>query len=345
MRRPLVILSVIVLIAAAGSFTQLNKDHSAAGLSADICRDHQNAYGCYTTYINEIAVNESIERSFEELKRVALEDPRIENNFCHQIVHEIGRAAAYRYKDFSVAVAHADNYCSSGYYHGVVEGLVSAMGRELFIKQINAICANVSDKDRRGFNYFTCIHGIGHGVTALSYYNLPKALSLCDALADTWERQNCYNGAFMENLIADRTEHPQISVRDDDPYYPCNSIEKKYANECYNRQPYRFLQETNFDFKETFAMCSALEEHYQHSCFEGIGREAHGVKYNDIENVKKLCGGGATTEQVRVCTTEAVEYFIDFRRSKEDGLAFCNALDLDLQASCKERADVYFLAF
>src|SRR3989442_12919190 len=48
---------------------------------------------------------------------------------------------------------------------------------------------------------------MGHGLTMFRGHDLPQALTDCDLLSDGWDRESCYGGAFMENVINVTSPH------------------------------------------------------------------------------------------------------------------------------------------
>jgi hypothetical protein len=94
----------------------------------------------------------------------------------------------------------------SGCYHGVIQGYFLALKRDagsVSPAVLNGVC-----EEHRGTTslFFQCAHGLGHGVMALESHHLPRALARCDELTDRFVRENCYGGAFMENIVA--VTHP-----------------------------------------------------------------------------------------------------------------------------------------
>ncbi len=309
------------------------------------CVRTTNPYPCYEKFLVTTTKEVNPEKAFALLKEEAKHDPFIERNYCHELSHAIGRTAAQKYKTFAETNAHADDYCSYGYYHGMVGTLVVLLGKEHFQQNVNLLCDTVPGRERKSFDYFTCVHGIGHGTTILSYYDLPEALKLCDVLGGTWEQEQCYNGAFMENLISQNKDHQSSYVKDDDPLFPCTIVEEKYREQCYQRQPRQFLNFTGWDFAEAFLLCSSIEEQYRAICYQGMGREAFSLHYNDIPTTRDSCDKGGIFEQRNNCNLEAVKYFIDFTRKKESGDAFCESLSDDLKPSCFASAEKYAKTF
>ena len=72
---------------------------------------------------------------------------------------------------------------------------------------VNALCAPYrTDGDSR-FQLFQCVHGMGHGFQMMYAGDLPRALGSCDQLADPWDRESCYGGVFMENIVNEIAPH------------------------------------------------------------------------------------------------------------------------------------------
>lgn len=61
-----------------------------------------------------------------------------------------------------------------------------------------------------------------------------ESLGTCDVLVDGWERDRCYSGVFMENLMAeDDPSHPSKYLKPDQRLYPCTDVEERYKTRCY----------------------------------------------------------------------------------------------------------------
>lgn len=157
---------------------------------------------------------------------------------CHQLTHVVGRTASQRLG--AAAFREGSDRCASGYYHGVTEGVMTAIGADRIVDEAQAVCG--AFREDQGFSYlhYTCTHGMGHGFMAVFGNDVFQSLTGCEALAETWERQHCYSGVFMENLSSmDDPERPSIHLRPDEPLYPCTAVEDRYKAECYVKQTER----------------------------------------------------------------------------------------------------------
>ncbi|HEX8907459.1 MAG TPA: hypothetical protein VF771_21580, partial [Longimicrobiaceae bacterium] len=127
----------------------------------------------------------------------------------HVYAHGIGIAA---YRD-AATVGQTFSRCTadfqSGCYHGVIQAyFADAKGGEAGVtpEKLNGLCQPYRSNEGRWLQ-FQCAHGIGHGLMAVESHNLLRALDSCDQLGDTFEKQACWGGAFMENVVNATAPH------------------------------------------------------------------------------------------------------------------------------------------
>ena len=106
--------------------------------------------------------------------------------FCHPLLHLIGAEAGREYGSVGEAYKHAETFCRAGYYHGVLEGIfgevdedlpaspnsAQASGGEKLLSQLDSFCKDVHGRERYSYDYFSCVHGIGHGLMAYFGHDL-----------------------------------------------------------------------------------------------------------------------------------------------------------------------------
>lgn len=132
----------------------------------------------------------------------------------HVFAHGIGIAAYTN----AATVAETFSRCTadfqSGCYHGVVQAYFAdpALGDAgLTAGKLNGLCAPYRTADKRWLQ-FQCAHGIGHGVMAVQAHHLLKSLDSCDLLGDRFEKEACWGGAFMENVVnATQPHHAAVT--------------------------------------------------------------------------------------------------------------------------------------
>ena len=44
-------------------------------------------------------------------------------------------------------------------------------------------------------------------------------------MTKSWERQSCYSGVFMQNIVANGSGmHKAVDLKPSDPIYPCDAV-------------------------------------------------------------------------------------------------------------------------
>ena len=175
---------------------------------------------------------------------------------------------------------------------------------QLSSQEIADLCDVSITPDAADALRFQCLHGLGHGLTANSEHDIFRALRLCDALKDDWDRGSCYSGVFMENIIfateqladqnGDGHQHDHgVSHRAHldprDPLYPCNVVEERYKPECYVMQTSAILMFNGHNFDQALVECDRARRSYIHLCYQSIGRDVSSETYRDPEQSLRLC--------------------------------------------------------
>jgi hypothetical protein len=159
-------------------------------------------FQCWQKRYTAMVKLQSTQAAFKDVKTAYAQSAFIRSN-CHQLAHVIGRAAAERYGgDVVKAYNEGDNFCWSGYYHGVMEKIVQGIGADNIANKINDICTSAKAQQEFSFYHYNCVHGLGHGMMAITNNQLFEALKTCDRLDGAWQQESCYSGVFMENILA-----------------------------------------------------------------------------------------------------------------------------------------------
>jgi uncharacterized protein (DUF427 family) len=300
---------------------------------------------CFAGFYQDIVFKKSIPLAFADLKARYDTDPYVKNE-CHQLVHLIGRSGYKKLGSVDQAFVNGDPFCWSGYYHGVMEGVAQVQGLSAFDpEKIDKICGNIPGKAKYSFDYYNCVHGLGHGIMDIKYNNLFSSLTLCDSLTGLWEQSSCWGGVFMQNVIADSRDHKTAYLKPDDPLYPCNAVGDKYKNTCYLMQTSYMLKVANRDFAKVFALCSTVESGYVETCYQSLGRDASGQSISNKEQTIATCMLGKDYAQQANCMIGAVKDFIAYYHSDVQAKEVCAALTGDLQTTCTNTVSAYYTSF
>ena len=311
-------------------------------INPNLCTD----YDCFEKYYQKVVAEQTIAEAFVDLQ-VRYDESALVRSLCHPFVHVIGRAAVEKYPDVAEAYTKGDHFCWSGYYHGVMEKILYDTEAEELPSVVNNICENVPGKATYSFDYYNCVHGLGHGVMYVTDNELFDALILCDSLQGTWEQESCYGGVFMENVITDFENHYTKYLKPEEPLYPCTAVPEKNKHACYLMQTSYVLKTNGYDFADAFEQCSTVKENHQDTCYQSVGRDASGSTVSDVERTKNYCLLGKEYRQQVNCAVGAVKDFISYFHSDVQAKQLCAAFanDKDIEKACLSTADIYYQSF
>ena len=308
-------------------------------------------YLCYEQRYRDLIRDYGVDAAFDELKDELSINEFARSN-CHLLTHFIGRAAADLSGDVGTVYSHGDNFCGSGYYHGAMEAIVAKVGPDKILEKANSLCDNLDGYQKYSFDHYNCAHGLGHGFMDIKDNELFDSLETCDVLADSWERNRCYGGVFMENVIAkDRPGHSSKYLKADQPLYPCEVVENRYKNECYQRQTSYALEIQGNNFAKVFDLCTQVKDDFRLACYQGLGWDAsvqslkQGTSDATInESTRMQCMLGKDYEARFNCAAGAVDYFIRDSYSDTRAKAFCEYFGADLRTMCLQEAEEYYVS-
>jgi len=306
--------------------------------------DDYNNFDCYEPHYQKLVEQGGSKLAFQDLKARYDKNDYVKSQ-CHPITHVIGQEASKYYKTVSEAFTSGDSFCWSGYYHGVMEGFIARVGRKNLPTQMDSICKDVPGKKSYSFDYYNCVHGLGHGVMEISQDELFDSLKMCDYLTGQWERQSCWSGVYMENVIVDGKNHFSKFLRPAEPLYPCNAVEDQYKNTCYMMQSSYMLKVTKYDFAKVFALCRQVGYAYTATCFQSIGRDASGSTVSNTEKTKALCLLGKDFTEQSNCLIGAVKDFISYYHSDTQARGLCHMMPETFSASCQSTVVSYYSSF
>ena len=301
-------------------------------------------FDCYQIYYQDVTKKFGVTSAFAQLKKQYSQNNYVQAQ-CHPLTHVIGQSAVDLYSTLSEAYTKGDSFCWSGYYHGLMEGMVFKLGKTNFPKMLNEICSDLPGKAVYSFDYFNCVHGLGHGVMVFTNTELFDSLKLCDTFNGQWEKTSCYGGVFMENVIVDNKNHFTKYLKKDDLLYPCNAVETPYKEQCYLMQTSYILKQNNGDFRNTFALCSKADDDFRDTCFQSLGRDASSRSNYVIGNIKNICSLGTDFDQQSNCVIGAVKDVTSYYHSGKQATELCSSLDASLQDICSSTATSYYKSF
>jgi hypothetical protein len=333
----------LLLAITGGLFVRLEffdkkESHSVQSLMQACPQDDQ---ACQKKYYVDIYTNEGLEAAFQSLRAEYESQSSVKAN-CHQITHVIGRAAAQKHQNVAAAYEKGDEFCWSGYYHGVMEGLLQKMGNKDVRQNLNNVCESLKAAEMYSFKHYNCVHGLGHGIMLIEGNELFVSLEVCDILTDEWERTSCHGGVFMENVMAHiNPDHGTKYLKNDDPLYPCTAVKEKYAEQCYLMQTSHSLMVLGNDFGKVFELCGTLAEKHQVTCYTSVGRDASGHSISQPGQTHATCLLGPTEQAREGCVIGAVKDFVSHYHGTQEASVFCDLFYDPIKTTCHQTKDTY----
>ncbi|MBI2007331.1 MAG: hypothetical protein HYS83_01335 [Candidatus Blackburnbacteria bacterium] len=259
---------------------------------------------------------------------------------CHETTHYLSRNEYKKTGSIPMVYAQCDSTCHGGCYHGALEAYLKEK-EEAFEDMPEAfgnICGKSEDYDKP-LVFNECHHGLGHAAMFVTDMEVPESLSLCDTLTRQEDRERCYSGVFMENSSSStNNDHPGRWVKTDDPLFPCNSLDQKYAKLCYRYQSSHFALITNHNWQETVRLCLSVPEQYRDECFRTIGTNQVGFT-QDTGLMRKNCALAPNSHFQEVCLQGVISSFAyrfvgDIGRMEN----FCLEVSDNYQKACFRQA-------
>lgn len=349
---PFGIVAAGVLLAAVIVLAPSGKQDGAAPTTMRSLAELQDCpadgqFDCYATYFEATTTEKDAKVALADLKQLYDQGDGYAKSQCHQLAHEIGHAGYAKYGTLAAAYTKGDAFCWSGYYHGVTEEAVGAMGAARIKEEANSICKDLAASKQYSFDHYNCVHGLGHGFMTVDDFNLFNALKTCDLLNDAWERSSCYGGVFMENvMVAVREDGVSEYLKPDQPLYPCTAVETAYKQQCYLMQTSYALQQNGYDFAKGFLLCrNTADPEYAATCYESLGRDASGSTVSDITQTKARCDTAPDEMGLEHCMLGAVRDFVSYHHSDAQAKAFCAVFTPRLQERCVAEVTMYYSTF
>lgn len=295
-------------------------------------RTGADAYDALATRY-EAAVSRSDPReAIRALEAEAAQDADVSAR-CHDVLHEIGRAAYVKYGSFREAVRFQDDYCNSGYVHGLFEAHFAAAVDPL--AGLTEACEAYASSGGRPFDRWQCYHGVGHGFMYFTGGDLDASLSLCADGLGKEVAAICRNGAYMEAFNLEVLAKERDLVDPDDPFATCAARTAAKAD-CYLYLPAYLSQTAGMAFADILHACKKAGRAHERACVRGTGSEASKRNPDDPDGVFALCRQAGPSDAQRACINGAVHMRMNLAGSLEAGAAMCERAPKAFRAHCDQ---------
>lgn len=256
---------------------------------------------------------------------------------CHEVTHYLSRFEYEKQKNIGKVYAMCDSSCHGGCYHGTLEAYLKEQEAKKgynLTEQFAKVCGKESNY-QKPLEFYECLHGLGHAAMFVTDMELLQSLKLCDIFREQVHREKCYTGVFMENSSSSTSfDHKSIYIKADDPFYPCNIMDEKYLQICWQYQSSYFSIINNQDWAKVADMCLAIPQKYQDRCFRTIGTNQVGYT-SSLQTMKEDCGLMPNSHFENICVAGVVvslsyRFVGDVRKM----VAFCSLVDLGFKEGC-----------
>jgi hypothetical protein len=328
----------VVTAAAAGFGVSKMLVGPSGGAGAD-CRDlgGDARTNCYTQLLSHRLATSGVRDAVAMLDALAAADRDIAEH-AHEYAHGLGIEAYGRSTDIVGTFDACGDGFSSGCRHGVIQAYFES--RDHVTKsEVEALCQPFKGATASRWVLFQCVHGMGHGLTMFHGHDLPRALTDCDLLSDGWDRESCYGGAFMENVINATTPHhpasklaahgshhetvvPFKAIEPKDPLYPCSIMAERFLHACYQMQTSVMLNLNQGDIGDAAKSCARAPGAMRAVCFQSLGRDATSYTNRDPKKTVDLCHKAREQDRA-ACYFGAAKALVDWTATTDAALEFC----------------------
>jgi plastocyanin len=284
----------------------------------------------YTAIVVESDAREAI----LTLKEDSLADESI-MSLCHDVLHEIGHSAFEKYGSFQAAVEYQQDFCNSGYIHGVFESHFEFT--ENPEEGLQEQC-QVYREGKRDFDLWQCYHGIGHGFMYLTGGDLEESIEMCSNSIVGDDSRNCHNGAYMEVFNSEILTEEYRFVSEEDPFETCRAAISSKAD-CYNYVPVYLVNELGLSYEESLSECSRSEQGFERICIFGVASEAYKRNQSEEESLFKLCDSLDSFSDRVICIKGLASMSMFQAGSQGAGYKFCENASIKQRLICDGYVD------
>jgi hypothetical protein len=297
----------------------------------------QHEFLCFESYFVKITLEQGGEAALAELASLSAQDQWVLSE-CHPLSHTIGRAAVDKYGDYNSASRHGDGTCWSGYYHGAMERYLFGFTDGQLRAELASVCQPDPDQ-AYSFDYYNCVHGLGHGLSWRVNNGVFEALPFCDTLEGAWERTSCYSGVFMQNIVVDGVTHKSRELRPAQPMYPCTAVAERYKQACYLMQTSYALRTVDYDYAKGFVLCETqADSGHVETCYRSMGRDISGNTHRDSKSIVEYCSLGNPDLQ-GFCFAGAVKNDVFNDHGVERANELCAMVPSRYRPACEQGRD------
>jgi hypothetical protein len=253
---------------------------------------------------------------------------------AHDLAHLVGQLL---YKQYGFkGLATCTPTFAFGCYHGVMQVAFDREKPAEFPAQLAAAragCEGVAEETSP--SYWSCIHGVGHGVATYENFDLSQALADCDTYGERFATY-CHDGVFMEFVA----RAPESYYKTSDPIYPCDAIDGAYRVACARNQVQAMKQKFGMADAAIAKACLASgDKDISYHCIDaigyGVGQSARGDAKRAIAECRAIADEAAAAQCLAAAAGELV--FQDAAGWQKSAETICGSLAGGAREACEAR--------
>lgn len=292
-----------------------------------------------------------IRRGLELLREAAAEDSLLEQR-SHHVAHMAGRLAIEE-ADFDIGVLRdCPLGFASGCFHGVLERYFYARP-DIPDDSVPNFCWRVTGESWLDARMLECSHGLGHGLAVRSDHHYEPAVGACDALSSKIERNECYDGVFMEVIArsmggghpGEHAAHSSGSPSDANSGraegamhdLECDGVDARYRSSCWAYEYAAIRAGSGGSWDRTLEGCrAATSAEGVWACVFGMGKQLASSSRDRAAVIAATCEqlGG---DEADACISGAVEALVDVDWAIAPAAGLCAATEASVAPACYRR--------
>ncbi len=288
---------------------------------------------CYAGALEQRLGEAGAGEALATLQAIATRDRDVDRD-GHVYAHGIGIDLYQQDTVVGRALSRCTTLFSSGCYHGVIQAYLE---HRVVVDSatLGDLCRSFRGTGSR-WMLFQCVHGMGHGLSMFYGHDLRQALVACDILSGEWDRESCYGGVFMENVMhATMPDHPASrlaaahkhhsdfqALDPKDLQYPCSIVGPQQLRACYLMQTAVILYFNKGDIAGTARVCDQAPVGSRPTCYQSLGRDITSYALRDPGRSLRYCLQGSPDYRP-FCYVGVAKALVDWSAKPATGLDFC----------------------
>jgi plastocyanin len=285
-------------------------------------------------WLENIASSDDPKVAWEYLLK-AYSGPRGTDPKAHDMAHLVGQLIFNEYGLDGLSICTP--VFAFGCYHGLMAVAFEGKSLPEYKESISGAdkgCLRLGGAEDA--SYWSCVHGIGHGIITYREHDTDIALKDCDALGER-VRTYCHDGVFMELSISGTKE----AYRESDPLFPCDAIDAGYQSACARAQASVMRSRFGLDTTDIAGICRKSTETIHYHCIESLGYHAAQIGVGVAKRIVTECESIANGDDQAQCKAAAAGelVFQDMEGWRGEAPKICQSMNANYLSACLGRIE------